>query len=271
MKKIFVCFFMIVIQLPLGAQTKSQDDFLKKLDDLLAANNLKKGTMGAQDFNSAGMFFYEKKLWHEAQLMFLRALQLDRKHILANYNLACVLSICYQKGFPDDVASEITMPEDSFYYLTIAVTLDTNRKIRARNDPDFNNIRQSDIDKEYFDKITLENLPAIEKRKLVYVGLDVFQGDFRIYFSTPGQENDRYGWHGFPGWDNIFFLSNLYHIEAEYYQRIQNEQMVGKTFNIEIIHTYQFGDSLGLAGNAGPPQWLLEPRVLTIKESTTSP
>jgi hypothetical protein len=40
--------------------------------------------MDGQDFNLAGMYFYDRSMWYEAEFMFLKAIELDSRHVLAN-------------------------------------------------------------------------------------------------------------------------------------------------------------------------------------------
>ena len=104
MKKVFVCFFVVCICFNVEAQWSNKSGILSlynsetEIQKLLLENKLYKANMTAQDFNVAGMYFYEKQLWLEAIIMFHKALLLDGSHILANYNLACVLSIYFSKA-----------------------------------------------------------------------------------------------------------------------------------------------------------------------------
>jgi hypothetical protein len=101
-------------------------------------------------------------MWYEAEFMFLKAIELDSRHVLANYNLACVLSLQYYNGeanHPPLLESSESVP---YYYLYQSVVYDPSRMKRARDDSDLINIRE--VDPILFDAVTL---PVNERKRVV--------------------------------------------------------------------------------------------------------
>ncbi|MDC7224944.1 MAG: hypothetical protein PQJ60_14445 [Spirochaetales bacterium] len=225
--KIGLCFFLLLIGFAIHGESSDE------IETLLRENHLYKETMTAQDFNLAGMYFYERQRWYEAVTMFLRATEIDRSHVLAHYNLACVLSL----QFNDREANHPGLPGDHdslpFYFLFQATRLDENRMSRARKDSDFRPIR--DYDSDLFDAITLpEDQRERFDNEVVYKGANSFEGDIQLVFTDESgdeiwlsSEYDALGKYPF------YSLSGESFIPAA----ITNEQMVGKKFRILTVFT----------------------------------
>lgn len=142
-------------------------NYVKEAEDLLYKYGINKYEMSAQDYNAAGMYFYERNLFYEAELMFYRAIEIDDGHVLAHYNMACVLSIGFNGFYYGSKHHPIVQFTQTkpFYYLYRAVVLDPGRMGRAREDADFNNIRAARG--VFFDYITL---PESREQRIRYTG-----------------------------------------------------------------------------------------------------
>ncbi|MDR2579069.1 MAG: hypothetical protein LBC70_09750 [Chitinispirillales bacterium] len=151
------------------------------LERLLIDNDLYKPNMTAQDYNVAGMRFYNNKMWPEAQAMFYEGALMSfpgRPHVLALYNLACVISIRLSEDPQrENPLSEIRGSQrfdekTAFNLLWLSTQLDPNRKARARQDTDFENLRTKN--RELFDAITQpqEQLPVHKISGAAYIRFD---------------------------------------------------------------------------------------------------
>lgn len=204
--------------------------YIEKINQILNKYDLQKENMTAQDYNVAGMFFYEKQLWEEAELMFYKALEIDEKHILANYNLACVLSIRYNDNIePNEVFSRLQ--NEVYYYLLYSIVLDPSRRSKARNDSDFENIKRKDV--LIFDTITLEeNERPIYKYDAVFKESISFEGEIDVVFIYGNDEL----W--LDGRDEKIKKLNLYSISENSIvaYAIDNEEKVGNKYKIEIVY-----------------------------------
>jgi len=198
--------------------------------------------MTAQDFNEAGMFFYNRRLWYEAEIMFYVAMELDARHILARYNFARVLSIRINNSIPRHQYLENIFFHNSapFDVLAESVRLDPNSAIKARNEPDFHNIRV--IDTRLFDAITLpENQRERFEHNLVYIDL-VFSpgiGVFDLIFAEIGHEHNNQRWIRISPWFSpLLSEANLYYSDysdEDFPRWVRNEEMIGKIFRMVII------------------------------------
>ena len=241
MKRILVVLLFFCTLSSVKAQSFEYGDPLE-VDKLLVENNLKKENMDAQDFNVAGMHFYDKKLWYEAEVMFLRAIELNRQHVLAYYNLACVLSI----QFNDKTAKHSPILDynksSPFFYLYRAVRLDPNRMSRARNDSDFTNIRN--YDEQHFDAITL---PESQRPRYTYQVYfkesNSFEGDIKLVF-VDGNGEEIWLAGGDKKLRELGFYSIPENAMPPY--AIDNEEMKGKKF--EIVIMYEPDNPSSLAG-----------------------
>jgi hypothetical protein len=258
MKKCFFIVSFICICFPIKAQDTTYDI----LDKALRENkNLLKAKMTAQDYNLAGMYFYERKRWPEAEAMFSEASKMDRYHVLAHYNLACVISIRLSLVTPSQYGLEWynAIIGESFNkwvaagFLKYSIKLDNNRGSKARQDPDFTNLKT--LDPELFDAVTL---PENQRRKysynLVFVDLNNFEGDLALIFAEAGNENNSDKWYWFDARDKGFRESNLWYlIEDEKEMEIHgywkvNDKMIGRTFEIVYIHDSEVSSYVGGKG-----------------------
>jgi len=94
----------------------------------------------AQAYNLNGMEFYHQRRYDEAEACFRNALKEDPSHKLANYNLACILSLKLTRDhwlwrFEDGDG------DDPFAQLERAISVDPDAARKAALDPDFLNIR----------------------------------------------------------------------------------------------------------------------------------
>ena len=94
---------------------------------------LKDSKLSAQQLNVRGMDYYKKKQLEAAALVFYEAIERDRYHVLANYNLACTLALLRRKHG----ACSGFHPGDAFTYLKAAIDMDKRRRSRANQDKDF--------------------------------------------------------------------------------------------------------------------------------------
>jgi hypothetical protein len=230
MKKLILVIFVLCTSFSIIAQEIVTGNFYNIVEELLVENSLKKDNMTAQDFNIAGMYFYEKNLWYEAEIMFYLAIELDSRHVLAPYNLACVLSITFTDKSARHHSRLYDDESTPFAYLNLSVELDSNRRTRARNDPDLNNIRN--YDRELFDIVTLpENQRERYTHEGIYIEPNSFEGDISVIFKIGNEEL----W--LDGRDEKIKELDLYYIPEDSMPAyaVANEEKIGKMFEIVII------------------------------------
>jgi tetratricopeptide (TPR) repeat protein len=92
----------------------------------------------ASDLNVYGMRCYKENKLEEARELFRFAVTLDDNHVLAHYNLACVLARLVATVGPCEMNSEWSQ---IFPLLTRSIKLNPKRADRARTDSDFDGIR----------------------------------------------------------------------------------------------------------------------------------
>ena len=98
----------------------------------------KENSTTANDLNIYGMRCYKENKLEEASQLFRRAVTLDENHVLAHYNLACVLARLLDTVGPCEMNDEWF---HLFSFLQRSITLDQKRSERARKDTDFDGIR----------------------------------------------------------------------------------------------------------------------------------
>jgi hypothetical protein len=269
-KIIFACLYILVASF-IVAQSSTGN---LQLNALLHENCLFQENMDAQDFNEAGMYFYNRQMWNEAELMFSQAteLDLDRTYVLAYYNLACVLSIRLSEVPPDElggigwyneILGESIDAGVAFSYLDFAVESDPARGTKARQDPDFENLRL--VDPVFFDVVTLpEDQRTVFKQDLTYVSFNSFEYSISLIFSEIGHEGEEYSdsWLWFSEDNEIFKELGFFAIVPEdgWFYIDENKEMVGKRFRIEYV--YQPGHSEGRGGSS----IFKSPKIVSIVE-----
>ena len=92
----------------------------------------------ANDLNNYGMRCYKEKRFTDAAVLFRWAITIDENHVLANYNLACVIAILLKEQGPCEMDETF---ESAIPLLQHAVKLDPNRAIRALKDPYLDSLR----------------------------------------------------------------------------------------------------------------------------------
>jgi hypothetical protein len=254
---------------------KAQDITYDLLNSALRENNLLRANMTAQDYNTAGMYFYERKRWTEAEAMFSQAISLDRQHRLARYNLACVISIRLSQISPsqewyweNEILQETISKGAVFGILYSSVIifngsthiLNPERMARARTDTDFDNLRK--LDSEFFDAITLpENQRTRYKLTGTYVSFYEGYMNYRFFeFVKLGHEKDDKK-DSFSVWDKIFKEMGFCYYSEDYSGFKFNEEMLGKIFELEYI--YEVRDSFGEIGGHYKIKF---PKVISIKK-----
>ena len=98
----------------------------------------KESSTTANDLNIYGMRCYKENKLEEASQLFRRAVTLDENHVLAHYNLACVLARLL------DTVGPCEMNDEWFHLFSLlkrSIALDQKRADRARKDTDFDGIR----------------------------------------------------------------------------------------------------------------------------------
>ena len=262
----YLLFLICICMINITVEAQFYERYSNEINRILIENNLKKDNMIAQDFNVAGMFFYNRRSWYEAEIMFYTAIDLDNSHILASYNLACVLSIRLNNSSPrfPYLSEEFFDESAPFAQLYHTVRLDPNRGIRARNDPDFDNIRN--IDSRLFNAVTL---PEDQRERflyeVIYIDLEYAPGIglFDLIFADIEHINDENRWHRINAWQSPLLKDmNLYYSdENEWFPRwIRNEEMIGKRFRLVII------DQPGYAEGLGGTHIILTNKVFSITE-----
>ncbi|MDC7221802.1 MAG: hypothetical protein PQJ59_17855 [Spirochaetales bacterium] len=222
--------FLILLTPCIGIFAEASDGASQanEINQLLEESGLLNETMTAQEYNLAGMYFYEQQRWYEAEIMFLGATEIDSRHVLAHYNLACVLSLQFNNGeakHPDRLGDNESAP---FYYLYRAVLLDSARMERARGDSDLHNIRNFDPD--LFDAITLlEDQRERFENQVTFKSANSFEGDTQLIFEDESGEeiwfsSEEKAFDDYP----FFSLSHDSFIP----EAVTNEDMVGKKFRI---------------------------------------
>jgi hypothetical protein len=241
-------------------------DILNTMDKLLRENNLYKENMTAQDYNAAGMFFYEKKLWNEAELMFSRAIYIDSNYAIAYYNLACIYSIQLTDYYSqlesepfsrhNEILLESNTPAMIFAHLDASIDIDPDRGSKARQDSDFDNLRT--FDPILFDAITLpEEQWAVHRYDGKFMDIFRFEGDIRLYFVEPDYQGE---WDidshedysarffeqstSFDGHQELFRNLNLYSTKDENYGEI-NKEKIGKRCIIEYVYMARGSEYVG--------------------------
>ena len=241
MKKTCLLVLFAFASAALSGADSAYDSFLNDINKILTEHNLNKTGMTARDFNAAGMYFYDRKLWYEAEMMFFRAIDIDPHHALANYNLACVLSLQFLTKDARHPSLMDVHVSNSFYYLYQAVLADSGRMRRARNDSDLNNIRE--YDPVLFDAITL---PEDKRKKYEYEAAfeeaNSFEGDIQLVFADDSGEKI---W--LPATDEKLGAFGLYSIsqEAPMPHADTNKDKVGKKFKIVIVYYPGYSDYVG--------------------------
>jgi tetratricopeptide (TPR) repeat protein len=94
----------------------------------------------AEAYNIKGMEFYHQRQYDSAEIWFREAVKENPDHKLANYNLACVLSLQLSRdhwGWHLEYGDK----RDPFAQLKRAIELDPAAAQKAAQDPDFMNIR----------------------------------------------------------------------------------------------------------------------------------
>jgi len=218
-----------------------QEIVVNKIDELLSESNLYKENMAAEDYYEAGVHFSNMEMWYEAEIMFYMAMGLDREHVSSIYNLARIFSIRVNNNKPrcSYLEREYFHESSTFALLHTAVQLDQNKAIIARNEPDFDNIRN--IDSRLFDAITLpENQRERFEHNLVYIDLSFSPGIgvFDLIFAEIGHETNNERWIRISPWFSPLLSEvNLYYSdEDEDFPRwVRNEEMIGKSFKIIFI------------------------------------
>ncbi|MBN1797115.1 MAG: hypothetical protein JW822_00965 [Spirochaetales bacterium] len=190
--------------------------------EILSRHNLYKPDMNADDYNTAGFRLYQMKKYKEAAVLFREAINLDYEHFLANYNLACMLSLIYEQENQDD-----TYTTEIFHYLYIAITIDPQRRVKALKDPDLKPIRHL----QAFKVITADpEQPLIETAIFKYLYATSIEYDLLLVFSTSNGET-----YGFDDPEGIFKKAGLYSVESvnDFPQYTTNQAMVNKSFKIK--------------------------------------
>ena len=93
---------------------------------------------GGPEGTVVGMRCYKENKLEEAMQLFRRAVTLDNNHVLAHYNLACVLARLVATVGPCEMNDEWF---HLFSLLTRSINLDPKRADRARKDSDFDGLR----------------------------------------------------------------------------------------------------------------------------------
>jgi tetratricopeptide (TPR) repeat protein len=94
----------------------------------------------AQAYNLEAMRAYRQFDWKAAEGLFRKALKEDPDHKLANYNLACVLSL-ELGGSHYPMRVEERGPDDPLEQLARAIKVDPDAARKAAHDADFTNVR----------------------------------------------------------------------------------------------------------------------------------
>jgi hypothetical protein len=94
-----------------------------------------RAALSADQLNAYGMRCHKKGRFRESAHFFGLAISEDPKHALAHYNLACALARLREQG-AIPCRDPSTMAEDIALHLRTSVSLDKQRAIRARTDPD---------------------------------------------------------------------------------------------------------------------------------------
>ena len=132
----YVLFASLSYALPNVPKEASCQQAIEHFKDL-GTGKIKRVTT-ASELNSYGMRCYKDSRFKEASQLFRLALTLDEKHVLAHYNLACVLARLLDTVGPCNMDDEWT---EIFHLLERAVKLDPKRADRARVDADFDALR----------------------------------------------------------------------------------------------------------------------------------
>ena len=119
------------------AQPEAPKSTLKSTCQEAIAQSKERSTT-ANDLNAYGMRCYKENKLEEAGELFRSAVTLDENHVLAHYNLACVLARLLDTVGPCEMNHEWY---HLFSLLKKSIALDPKRAERARRDTDFDGIR----------------------------------------------------------------------------------------------------------------------------------
>jgi len=88
----------------------------------------------AGQLNTEGYRLYKQKRYAQALEKFRKAVEVNDKHALAHYNLACTLGVLRKQGGACDYEASVGT---ILYHLKKSVQLDPGRAKRMQKDPDF--------------------------------------------------------------------------------------------------------------------------------------
>ena len=204
---------------------------------LFIEHKLTKERYTAQDLNVAGMYFYEKKLYNEAVLVFYVATVMDPSHALAHYNLACAATLAPMTKYNSRDYYHVARLKDDcniYYYIDRAIDLSEERRARAIKDSDFDRLRKQDID--YFNAIVLP--PEQRKKSKVTVQYSFASSyDMVTYVSFKDNDGKQYRTYYDDMPDNVTYKIIHPILNGDhYYGSEKYEKLKGKTFEVEIIH-----------------------------------
>ncbi|MFP4016660.1 MAG: hypothetical protein ACLFUI_06475 [Halanaerobiales bacterium] len=148
-------------------------------DIILRHYGLWEAEMDAQDYNEAGMELYHQDEFSYAKTVFLKAIELNNQHTLANYNLACVLSLEYENKLKELGPDEVEYPYEVFHYLYVSILLDSERRLNAIKDTDFNSVREF---KEFQVLTSEEENPVLETIVAKFIGINAYGGEVSLIF-----------------------------------------------------------------------------------------
>jgi tetratricopeptide (TPR) repeat protein len=193
-------------------------------DKVLTNNGMYKDNASADDYNTAGYRLYLKKQHADAKNLFRAAIEMNRKHVLAYYNLACVLALDYEKTREESQLTEV------FHYLHVAIELDARRRIRALNDPDFTSIKARE---EFYVVTRAPNQPELKKVYIMtFQSVSSLELELSVIFSDETGQT-RY----FKDDKALFYAKNLYTVKSEnnFPVYTANQMKVNKQYKITIV------------------------------------
>ena len=175
MLKLLMVLFIIITFSCSKSKNDSSNKNEKTCKEMLHENG-KKITLTAKNYNKYGFRAYKMKKYERAVKFFRCAIETDANHILANYNLACTLSILYGKNKSIDT-------KEIFALIRKTLNLDKNRIRKTKSDPDFKSIRHLDEFKKIISEYSIDDNEEQIRKEQEYLEIEN-QCDYYV---------DRYG------------------------------------------------------------------------------
>jgi hypothetical protein len=223
-KRLFIVIPLLILSIMLVDIVSASDTVSTSAEQILKKHGLYRENPSSQDYNTAGYRLYLKKEFGDAKSLFYRAVEIDSNHVLAHYNLACVLALEYGQS------KEISLLTELFHHLYISISLDSRRRVRALKDHDFDSVSGME---EFYVITKPPEKPDIQKQHQVsFTGTGSVEYDLSVYFIEDDGEKIS-----FKDEKGLFFAKKLYSVKTEndFPVYTTNETKVGNHYTVTTI------------------------------------